>query len=91
MRSSICGLILHPGFLQAPRHGGGASLRDRGVRINVFFDHVMEHLRNHPPPPAHPGHVLAHEIGHVLLRVNAHGDTGLMKPGWTLSNTMPWH
>jgi len=27
--------------------------------------------------------VLAHEIGHVLLRVNSHADTGLMKAHWT--------
>jgi hypothetical protein len=55
-----------------------------GVRINVFFDHIMDHLRNHRVSAGSIlGHVLAHEIGHVLLRVNAHGDTGLMKPGWT--------
>jgi hypothetical protein len=29
------------------------------------------------------GHVLAHEIGHMLLRTNLHRDAGLMKAHWS--------
>jgi hypothetical protein len=29
------------------------------------------------------GHVLAHEIGHVLLGTTKHSDSGLMKAWWT--------
>jgi hypothetical protein len=28
------------------------------------------------------GHILAHEIGHVLLGTDTHATAGLMKPGW---------
>ena len=28
------------------------------------------------------GHVIAHEIGHLLLRNNSHSQTGLMRAGW---------
>ena len=33
-------------------------------------------------PPGPFGHILAHEIGHVLLGTDSHSPTGLMKPGW---------
>jgi predicted metalloendopeptidase len=29
------------------------------------------------------GHILAHEIGHVLENVARHSDTGLMQANWT--------
>jgi hypothetical protein len=28
------------------------------------------------------GHVVAHEIGHLLLGTNSHSDTGIMRPHW---------
>jgi len=31
-------------------------------------------------------HVLAHEIGHVLERIDRHSDTGVMKAHWTLTD-----
>jgi hypothetical protein len=42
------------------------------------------------------GRVLAHEVGHLLLGTNHHGDTGLMRADWTdtlLNNTgeKDWH
>jgi hypothetical protein len=51
-----------------------------GVRIMVFFDRVPNIFKGYPQW-AGPivGHVLAHEIGHVLLKINGHAQTGLMK------------
>ena len=55
-----------------------------GIRITVFFDRVSDIPKGYRIP-AHLllGHVLAHEIGHVLLQNDGHAETGLMKPRWT--------
>jgi len=52
-----------------------------GVRITVFYDRVELHPET-VSTPIMLGHTLAHEIGHVLLRNNAHTNTGLMRPWW---------
>jgi hypothetical protein len=56
-----------------------------GMRIRVFWDRILD---------AHPadgssvqrsllGHVLAHEIGHILIGSKEHSPSGLMKANWT--------
>ena len=52
-----------------------------GIRIHVFADRIM---RVAGPDLAAPllGHVMAHEIAHVLERSNGHSATGLMKANW---------
>ena len=52
-----------------------------GLRITVFYDRVSRNLLELNPISAAP--VLAHEIGHVLLRTNDHAETGLMKAHWS--------
>jgi len=54
-----------------------------GVRITVFFDRVSRifGLRL-APDAAILGHVLAHEMGHVLLKLENHSEAGLMKARW---------
>jgi hypothetical protein len=56
-----------------------------GLRITVFTDRVARLL-----PPAQTkwsgrvlGHVLAHEIGHMLLGHDSHSTNGLMKALWS--------
>ena len=34
------------------------------------------------------GHVIAHEIGHLLLPYNSHARTGLMRGGWDTQQAM---
>jgi len=53
--------------------------------ITVFSDRVVRFLARYVPNDAGKilGHVLAHEIGHVLEGVARHSDTGLMKARWT--------
>ena len=55
----------------------------RGVRVTVFFDRVAA-LAGHDPlfTPRILGHVLAHEIGHVLRGTDLHSETGVMKAHW---------
>jgi hypothetical protein len=54
-----------------------------GVRITVFFDRVSRIFDLRLAPDATIlGHVLAHEMGHVLLQLQSHSETGLMKARW---------
>jgi len=58
------------------------ALPYEGVHITVFYDRIS---RATPAnlAPALLGHVLAHEITHVLQRIDRHSETGVMKSHWT--------
>ena len=55
-----------------------------GVNVTVFADRVVgaAHQVNRPVPTV-LAHVIAHEIGHVLLRSVQHTQRGLMASQWT--------
>jgi hypothetical protein len=54
-----------------------------GIRITVFYDRLAKVVPRRLIWAAQIlGHVLAHEIGHMLIRVNSHTETGLMKARW---------
>jgi hypothetical protein len=62
------------------------ALAYEGIHIHVFYDRV----RRLDPASATPfllgdvlGHVLVHEIAHLLGRSDNHSETGVMKPHWT--------
>lgn len=58
-----------------------------GVRITVFYDRLEPILAEHIEyADSILGHVLAHEIAHVLERVDAHGEAGLMRARWNESD-----
>jgi hypothetical protein len=50
-------------------------------QIEVFYDRV-ERIFETPAVPSLLGHVLAHEIAHVLEGINRHSAEGLMKAHW---------
>ena len=53
-------------------------------RITVYCDRVQAVISGRELSARFIlGHILAHELGHVLLRTDAHADTGLMKAHWT--------
>jgi hypothetical protein len=55
-----------------------------GIRITVFINRVSRLFETRLAPDSSIlGHVLAHEIGHVLLKLETHSETGLMKARWT--------
>jgi hypothetical protein len=55
-----------------------------GTTIHVFYDRV---LRDHRDLTAQVlGHVIAHEIGHVLEGIARHSPGGLMKAHWDASD-----
>jgi hypothetical protein len=54
---------------------------DKG--ITVFYKKVRELAANSLPEQLLLGHVLAHEIGHVLEGVDRHSQEGVMKARWS--------
>jgi hypothetical protein len=54
----------------------------RGTAIHVFCDRVL-HTGPERLAPILLGHVMAHELGHVLEGVDRHSQTGVMKAHWT--------
>jgi hypothetical protein len=60
----------------------GAS--EAGARIAYIFSDRIQRaaLAEGAPVVRGLGHVIAHEIGHLLLGTNGHSDIGLMRPDW---------
>lgn len=55
-----------------------------GVRVVLYYDRFKPLLSEHRNgAPKILGHVLAHEIGHVLIGTNSHSDRGLMRRYWS--------
>ena len=63
--------------------GALASARPyEGVHFEVFYDRMMEY-RSDIARTRVLGHVLAHEIAHILQAIARHSTTGVMKPFWS--------
>jgi len=58
--------------------------RETGTTIHIFYDRVVQ--GHHDQPGELLGHVMAHEIGHVLEGVARHSPGGLMKAHWGLKD-----
>ena len=58
------------------------ALPYEGVHITVFYDRISRATGANLVPTV-LGHVLAHEITHVLQRIDRHSETGVMKAHWT--------
>jgi hypothetical protein len=70
---------VHPGALAYAE-----PFADRMNRITVLYDRVrFVSERRLGFEGRLLAHVLVHEIGHVLMRTDAHSDTGVMKARWT--------
>lgn len=57
------------------------SRLDDGTHIEVFYNRVVNTVDPHRVPVL-LGHVLAHEIGHMLEGQNRHSGAGVMKAHW---------
>jgi hypothetical protein len=65
-----------------------------GCVANVFYARVAELARRSGTPPATIlGHVMVHEVGHLLLGPNSDGSRGIMCGEWSLDDLrlMNWH
>jgi hypothetical protein len=62
-----------------------------GIHARVFYDRVQQRVRAALVPTL-LGHVLAHEIAHLLEKTDVHSDKGIMKACWGLSDydQMAW-
>jgi hypothetical protein len=59
------------------------SARGTGAYSDVFYDSVVKLNGNgHLGLALVMGHVMAHELGHLLLGLNAHSRWGIMCPSW---------
>jgi len=59
------------------------SAEGKGVYCNVFYSSVEKlHTDWHVSIPPILGHVMAHELGHLLLGTHAHSEIGIMLPKW---------
>jgi len=61
------------------------ALPYEGVHITVFYDRISRTTLADLTPTV-LGYVLAHEITHVLQRIDRHSETGVMKAHWTNSD-----
>ena len=58
----------------------------RGRIVYIFYHRIYRIAASHNTSVQRGlGHVMAHEIGHVLLGVNSHSTEGLMRARWE-----PW-
>ena len=77
--------LLHSTPLRrSPRRLGEAlPFAHSGIRITLFLDRVSDCANRNPLFMRRiVGHVLAHEIGHVLQGTALHSRTGVMKANW---------
>jgi len=64
--------------------GMALPLSHEGLNVRIFYDHVLGAATKENRPYATVlSYAIAHEIGHVLLRSNAHAGRGLMAEVWT--------
>jgi hypothetical protein len=56
----------------------------RGSQADVFYSGIEQLTNNKSVKPAQIlGHVMAHEMGHLLLGMNSHCSFGIMQGHWT--------
>ena len=67
---------IHPGALAYAR-----PFQNRGRQVEVFTGRILRGAGHNDGKVL--GHVLAHEIGHVLEGLDRHASEGVMKPSWT--------
>ena len=62
-----------------------------GALVEVYYDRVLKAVERQRLPNL-LGHVLAHEIAHILEGVNRHSEAGVMKAHWDVTDftEMSW-
>jgi hypothetical protein len=78
------------------RFGHGADLfglalpfEGGGVRATIYFDRIIRAAKSGlVSPGVLLGHVIAHEVGHLLLWSNGHSREGIMRGSWTTADLL---
>jgi hypothetical protein len=92
---SPCRPLLGPGFitlnLVGRSMGSRIALNDRklgvtlGKRIYILYQPIQDTIGDKDPERCQIlAHIIAHELGHVLLPPKAHSDKGIMRSSWRL-------
>jgi hypothetical protein len=59
------------------------SAGGEGCYTDLFYEPILElQMKNHLGAATILGHVMAHELGHLLLGTNSHSNDGLMRARW---------
>jgi Zn-dependent protease with chaperone function len=72
-----------PATISPAARASAHPFQPTGPRITLYLDRLRPMLQERRLAAAVLGHVLAHEIGHVLLGHNGHAQEGLMKAIWS--------
>jgi hypothetical protein len=85
--TNVCRLTVRiephsPARLQAGELAEALPFAHSGIRVKIYYDRVQASNAHGNTASAILGHVLAHEIGHVLLGTNRHARVGLMQASW---------
>jgi hypothetical protein len=76
-----------PPGLRAPALGYALPCAKYGIHATIFYNRVEELARaSESSLGVILGHVMAHELGHLLLRSEEHSATGVMRKSWTRSD-----
>jgi hypothetical protein len=59
-----------------------------GCYADVFFGPIAVHARTRRETGAILGHVIAHEIAHLLLGTSSHSESGIMRARWQTGELM---
>jgi len=70
-----------PGMLKRALGFARPYARD-GVRVTIFYDRVQELQRGRDAVGVILGHIMTHELTHVLEAENAHAENGIMRSRW---------
>jgi hypothetical protein len=62
---------------------------ERASLSDIFYDRVKQWAETfHASVNQVLGHVMAHEIGHLLLRTQQHSSAGIMRGQWTVADLL---
>lgn len=88
----ICSRAVTQTFVMSPAALGAApgTPAKQGRRAYVFYDRIQSYARENRLAVSQVlGHVIAHEIGHLLLPFGSHSSSGLMRGSWTPVDLRP--
>ena len=68
------------------RDGHGSTSRSHKDRLHILSARSRFRSKHHVTLPTLLGHVMAHEIGHLLLPANSHSSKGLMRGDWGIAH-----